>query len=94
MSAPHAGSSPPPCVAIDDQATASHRSSGLAADFAFDQDLALCHVLPDLIEAIRAALDPNVPRVTATHPKDVTDRDPLPPGLQFEPRNLADRPPR
>ena len=62
--------------------------------FAIDHDLAVRHVLPDLIEAIRAALDANVPRVTAAHPKDVADRDPLPPGLQFEPGNLAGRPPR
>jgi hypothetical protein len=81
MPAAHAGRGPPRCVAIDDQATASHRPSGLAADLAFDHDLAVCHALPDLIEAISAALDANVPRVTAAHPKDVTDRDPLPRGL-------------
>jgi hypothetical protein len=75
-------------------ATASHRPSGLAADLAFDHDLAVRHVLPDLIEAISAALDANVPRVTAAHTEDVTYGDALPPRLQFKPGDLIGRPPR
>src|SRR6476619_5620789 len=87
----HAGSGPPPCIAIDDQTTIRHQPAGLVADIAFDDDLAAGHVLPDLIEAIGAPLNANALRVAGAHPEDVADGHALPPGLQFELADLGGR---
>ena len=87
----HAGSGPPPCIAIDDQTTIRHQPAGLVADIAFDDDLAAGHVLSDLIEAIGAALDANALRVAGAHTEDVADGNALPPGLQFELADLGGR---
>src|SRR5258708_17435112 len=73
LSALHARSGPPPCIAIDDQTTIRHQPAGLVADIAFDDDLAAGHVLSDLIEAIGAALDVNALRVAGAHAEDVAD---------------------
>src|SRR5947199_269731 len=72
--AAHAGRGPSAGAAFDREPAAAHPSAGPDADVALDPDLAAVHVLPDPVEPVARALDPQPVGVADAQSKRVADR--------------------